>query len=94
MNDQEKNQLVEAALLRRALGYEVTEERTEDSEKGMKTVAATKHVPGDISAMGLWLKNRCPERWRDHPEPPADTGVPAAHRALVEAILGKGADGP
>ncbi len=41
---------VEAALMRRATGYE--------EESG-------KPVPPDVRAAVFWLKNRRPERWRD-----------------------------
>jgi len=41
---------VEAALLRRATGYE--------EENG-------KEVPPDVRAAVFWLKNRRPDRWRD-----------------------------
>lgn len=41
---------VEAALLRRATGYE--------EENG-------KSVPPDVRAAVFWLKNRRPDRWRD-----------------------------
>lgn len=60
---------VENALLKRALGYDYTEERVEVSkENGKKTVKTTqtvKHVPPDTTAQIFWLKNRRPDRWRD-----------------------------
>ena len=55
---------VEAALLRRATGYE--------EENG-------KPVPPDVRAAVFWLKNRRPRRWRDGGpnarEPREQTGV-------------------
>ena len=60
---------VENALLKRALGYDYTEERVEVSkENGKKTVKTTqtvKHVPPDTTAQIFWLKNRRQDRWRD-----------------------------
>lgn len=63
---------VENALLRRALGYEYTEERVESGNDGgkkfIKTVQVTKHVPPDTTALIFWLKNRKPKDWRDKQE--------------------------
>ena len=60
---------VENALLKRALGYEYTEERVEVSKengkKSVKTTQTVKHVPPDTTAQIFWLKNRRPDRWRD-----------------------------
>ncbi len=44
---------VEAALFRRATGYD-----TEDNE-------SPRHIPADVKAAIFWLKNRRPELWRD-----------------------------
>jgi len=63
---------VEQALLRRALGVTVTEKRTEYSDKGEKTVTTEKELPPDLSAQVFWLKNRCPEKWRDKPPEPRE----------------------
>ncbi|MGN1020329.1 MAG: helix-turn-helix domain-containing protein [Aristaeellaceae bacterium] len=69
---------VENALLRRALGYQVTETTRElkpDPESGEArltvTREVTKHVAPDTTAQIFWLKNRRPDRWRNRPE--ADT---------------------
>ena len=43
---------VEAALLRRATGYEVDDGRP-------------RHIPPDVKAAVFWLKNRRPKRWRE-----------------------------
>lgn len=60
---------VEQALLRRALGYETQEKRTEMSIKdGLKTVIIKKQVPGDPTAQIFWLKNRRPDKWRERRE--------------------------
>ena len=59
---------VENALLRRALGYDYTETRVEESNKdGRKVVETRKHVPPDTTAQIYWLKNRRPDKWRDRP---------------------------
>ena len=60
---------VENALLKRALGYDYTEERVERSQDGgkksIKTVQTVKNIPPDTTAQIFWLKNRRPDRWRD-----------------------------
>lgn len=59
---------VENALLKRALGYDYTEEKVEISDKdGKKVVQTVKHVPPDTTAQIFWLKNRRPDKWRDKP---------------------------
>lgn len=54
--------MVEDALLKRALGYEATEGRI--NEDGSK-VMIKKHIPSDTTALIFWLKNRRRDRWRD-----------------------------
>ncbi len=44
---------VEAALFRRATGYD-----TDDAD-------SPRHVPADVKAAIFWLKNRRPDLWRD-----------------------------
>lgn len=59
---------VENALLKRALGYTVKEEKlTKDGE----VVEIEREVPGDVTAQIFWLKNRKSSTWRDKPEPDA-----------------------
>lgn len=63
--------MVENALLKRALGYEfdeVTEGPIERPDGGLdydEVKRVRKHVPGDVTAQIFWLKNRRPDRWRD-----------------------------
>ena len=47
---------VEAALFKRATGYDVS-----DGDK-------CRHVPADVKAAVFWLKNRRPKIWRDRKE--------------------------
>lgn len=64
---------VELALLTKALGYDYQETKEEWSEKtGSRTTTADHHVGPDVRAQIFWLKNRCPQRWKDRPEPEAD----------------------
>lgn len=72
---------VENALLKRALGYEVTEERTEFKIKGTidgkpipdydtaRVIRTKRHIPPDPLSIFYWLKNRKPSFWRDKPMP-------------------------
>ena len=60
---------VENAMLKRALGYDYTEETIEYENvngnpviKGKKTIK--KHVPSDIGAGIFWLTNRNNEKWK------------------------------
>ncbi len=56
---------VENALLKRALGYTVKEEKlTKDGE----VVKLEREVPGDVTAQIFWLKNRKPDVWKDKRE--------------------------
>ncbi len=59
---------VEDALLKKALGGQTTEIKQTDKGASVETVKVTKNVPGDTTAMQIWLKNRCPERWSDKAE--------------------------
>lgn len=76
---------VENALLRRALGYQVTETTRErvtlpapaagqPGEGMVVTKEVTREVLPDTTAQIFWLKNRRPDRWRDK----RDLGVEAA----------------
>jgi hypothetical protein len=75
-------QVVEQSLLRRALGYEITEVQTFKGKDGEVTGSKVicKHVAGDVTAMIFWLKNRSPERWRDRQE------VAVEHDSLPELL--------
>lgn len=60
---------VENELLKRALGFEYTETRTEKiGNRVTKTVTITKMVVPDVTAQIFWLKNRRRDKWKDRPE--------------------------
>ena len=67
------NRDVEAALFKRCIGYtydsdEVTASGEKDAQganKVIKIVRKKVHVPGDVTAMIFWLKNRMPKEWGD-----------------------------
>lgn len=54
---------VEDALLKAAMGYRYTEEKTEQTDKGEKLVTTEKEVSPSVTAISLWLKWRRPEIW-------------------------------
>lgn len=77
------DQMVEASLFQRALGYRapavkhfLDRRRVEDEVTGesrIETVVIEKEFieayPPDTVAAIFWLKNRQPDRWRDKPDP-------------------------
>lgn len=57
---------IENSLYKRALGYDYTEQSTEESEKnGITTKTFHKHMPADVTACIYWLKNRKREVWKE-----------------------------
>ena len=81
---------VENALLKRALGYEYTEERIEVSEKdGRKVIQTVKTVPPDTTAQIFWLKNRRPDKYRDKPSEQVAGGAGAEDDPITKALKEK-----
>lgn len=76
---------VENALLKRALGYSYEETTKEllDGELIIKKTV-TKEVAPDVTAQIFWLKNRCPEKWRQNPQ--SDTAPEETGPTLAEVI--------
>ncbi len=64
---------VEDALLKAAMGYRYTEEKTEQTDKGEKLVTTEKEVSPSVTAISLWLKRRRPEVWDREEEPEEET---------------------
>jgi transposase-like protein len=63
-----QDELVENALLRRALGYKHEEDKIFQYEGQPIVVPTIKHYPPDTAAAFIWLKNRMPNKWRDKKE--------------------------
>lgn len=86
--DEQVNCLVERALLRRALGYEVVEEDEELVEGEMRVVRRRhRHVPPDTKAQLAWLYSRRADRWRASQDPrDATTEQLRAADAVVVSI--------
>lgn len=90
---------VENALLKRALGYsftETTRERKLNPETGEYEMVITKEVVKDvqpeIAACFIWLKNRCPDRWRDKIEHDFGNGVAPIINITVSAATPEDAE--
>lgn len=59
---------VENAILKKALGFETKEVKKVVKADGAEEVTTVyKSVPPDVSAASVWLKNRCPQKWREKP---------------------------
>lgn len=71
---QAADELVEASLFRRAVGYSHPEQKCfSDGDGGTIWETVTKHYPPSEQAAIFWLKNRQPEEWREKSE--VDTTV-------------------
>lgn len=78
---------VENAMLKRAMGYDYEEVITEVYDNGKKHIRKVKkHMPGDVTAMIFWLKNRKPDKWRDKPEMKEDSETLKAAKQLLEGV--------
>lgn len=63
------DQLIEASLYQRALGYSHPEERVAISKLGdVIPYEVTKHYPPDTQAAMFWLRNRQRKRWSEKTE--------------------------
>ena len=62
---QEADEKVAQSLYRRAVGYEHDEVDIRVVGGELVQTAIRKHYPPDPTAMIFWLKNRCPEKWRE-----------------------------
>lgn len=60
--------LVEASLFSRAVGYSHPEEKIVFKDGKFKRAKTTKHYPPDTHAATFWLKNRQPQKWRENYE--------------------------
>ena len=82
---------VEDSLFKRALGYsftETTSERIGDSNELKLTKEVVKHIAPEVIACIFWLKNRCPEKWRDIKELNNSIRYPEGINVNVQEITG------
>lgn len=59
------DQRVEASLYHRAVGYSFDAVKIMQDKGRPVIVSYVEHVPPDVGAMTMWLKNRKPTVWRD-----------------------------
>lgn len=57
------------SMYRRAIGYNVMEDKAFSYMGDVEVTPVKKHIPADVQAAKFWLKNRQRERWREAPEP-------------------------
>ncbi len=60
---------VKSSLLSRALGFEYVEKHEGIGPGGSFSKIITKQAIPDVTACIFWLKNRCPDKWCDKPDP-------------------------
>ena len=67
---------VEAALYQRAVGYSAPDVHISNHQGSVTMTPIIKHYPPDTTAQIFWLKNRKPDKWRDHQDHNLDvTGI-------------------
>lgn len=70
------DQMVEASLFHRAIGYSVEEKKVFCTKEGEIVEADTiRHYPPDSTAAIFWLKNRKRDKWCDQPAPEVETPI-------------------
>jgi len=62
------DQKVVQSLYQRALGYSHPEIHISTDKGDVTKTDIIKHYPPDATSMIFWLKNRCPDQWRDKRE--------------------------
>ena len=94
-NKQTVDNMVENALLKRALGYTHEEDKIFQYEGKAVVVPTTKHYPPDTAAAFIWLKNRRSQEWRDKKdiEHSGELTIKDA-QAIAESIIGKDDEPP
>ena len=90
LGKEDADDMVEAALYKRAMGYEYEEAEESESynpETGQttKTRTITKHLVADTTAQIFWLKNRRKDKWRNNEkqEITISTDAVTAHNDLL-----------
>ena len=72
---------VEASLYHRAVGYTFNSEKVFQFQGEIIRAPIVEHVPPDVGAASLWLKNRRPAEWRDKQDVQVDV-----HLSLAELV--------
>lgn len=81
------DELVEASLFSRALGYSHPEEKL-FAHEGLviDRQIITKHYPPDTTAAMFWLRNRQPARWKEKTEGDVNVNVNAVQKLSDEQL--------
>lgn len=58
----------EMSLYHRAIGYSFESEKVFQHQGRIIRAKIIEHVPPDVTAASLWLRNRRPQQWRDRQE--------------------------
>ena len=66
-NEELVNSEAEAALIGAAVGRTFTEKKISYKGGRRQETSVKRHIPPNMAALGLYLKNRMPERYSDHP---------------------------
>jgi hypothetical protein len=72
---------VEVSLYHRAVGYTYSGEKVFQFQGKIIRAPLVEHVPPDVAAATLWLKNRRPAQWRDKQDVQIDV-----HMSLAELV--------
>jgi len=75
---------VQNAFLRRALGYEMRLKKQVLNNGEVEELETEIHIPGDVGAQTVWLKNRKPLEWKE--KQPESVNESGGLRITVEPI--------
>lgn len=81
--------MVENALLQRALGYSCPETKVFSNMGEIVTETITKHYPPDTTAMIYWLKNRRRGKWMDKPVKEDNEDLLEGFKQIAKALRGE-----
>ena len=85
----EADKRVERSLYERALGYSHPAQKIMQYEGHPVVVDYVEHYPPDVVACIFWLKNRCPERWRDRHDVEVASTVKHDHEIIERLRRGR-----
>ena len=81
--------MVENALLQRALGYSCPETKVFNYMGEVIKEEITKHYPPDTTAMIYWLKNRRRGKWMDKPVKEDNEDLLEGFKQIAKALRGE-----
>jgi len=85
VSKKEADERVKRALYQRAVGYNYSSEKVFQHQGKVVRAKTVEHVPADVAASFIWLKNRDRENWSDRPDPiPTAESAPKSVPVTVE----------